>query len=238
MFYLFCGSDRDKVKFKADKLLQSLLLKKPDVSLFRLDDENWQQDVFEELIAGQTLFEKKYIVFGYGVLKNKEAEDFIVQSVEDISASANIFIFAEGEIESEILDILLTKTDKTLILDSKKIKSKEIFNIFSLADTFGLRDRRALWLIFTKAQMAGVGGEEIFWQFYRQIKNMILVSQSKDLSTLKMHPFVVKKTSQSLKNFSPDELRSLLAVLVDIYFKTRRGLIDIDIALEQFILEI
>lgn len=238
MFYLFCGSDRDRVRLKADKLLQSLLLKKPDVSLFRLDDENWRQDVFEELITGQTLFEKKYIVFGVGVLKNKEAEDFIIRSVEEISASDNIFIFAEGEIESGVLDILLAKTNKALTLDSKKTKSKETFNIFSLADTFGLRDRRALWLVFTKAKMAGVEGEEIFWQFYRQLKNMILVSQDKDLSVLKMHPFVIKKTSQSVKNFSQDELKSLLAVLVDIYSKARKGLVDMDIALEQFVLEI
>jgi len=238
MFYLFHGSDLEKVKTKADQLVASLLDKKPNVSLFKFNRENWQQNIFEESISGQTLFDKKYLVVGAGVLGNKEALEFLIANIDGVVASPNIFIFYEDTLPSEVLSQIIPKANKVVTFDSLEKKKKPDFNIFSLADSLGTKDRRGLWLSFMKARLAGIAPEEIFWQFYRQVKNMILVSSGQDLDLLKMHPFVVKKTTSAASKFSQTQLKTMFSHLVDIYSSAHSGQVDLDIALEQFVLEI
>src|SRR5690606_40348078 len=101
----------------------------------------------------QTLFDKKYLVVGSGVLSNKEALEFLINNIDEVVASPNIFIFYENTLPSEVLDHVSIKANKVVSFDLVKKDKKLEFNIFSLADGLGTKDRRGLWLSFTKARL-------------------------------------------------------------------------------------
>jgi len=69
MIYVFHGN---KTLSKFTKLIESLLKKKPDASVFKINSESFSEDQLKELIQGQGLFEKKYIVSLNGVLQEEE----------------------------------------------------------------------------------------------------------------------------------------------------------------------
>src|SRR3989344_5543768 len=75
MLYLLHGTNQDEARRKGNELLESLQKKKPDAAVFKLDAEKWSAAFFEELIGGQGLFERKYIVYVGGVFENKDIKE-------------------------------------------------------------------------------------------------------------------------------------------------------------------
>src|SRR3989338_5664710 len=107
MLYFLYGSDSEKAREKAHEVLAGLQKKKPDAELFRFDADGWSDPLnpargearFDELIASQGLFEKKFIVFVNRLFENKDAKDVIVKKLSAIRESENVFIFLEGKVD-------------------------------------------------------------------------------------------------------------------------------------------
>jgi DNA polymerase-3 subunit delta len=53
-----------------------------------------------------------------------------------------------------------------------------------------------------------------------------------------MHPFVVKKSLQQLRNFPLGKLKKTYQKLADLDFEAKTGKIDIKTALDKFIVEL
>lgn len=240
MIYFFYGTDKDKARKKARELADVLLKKKPDASFFQMDDENFSLAKLEEFIGGQGLFENKYIVFLNSVLQNKEAREVVLEKLREAAESPNIFIFLEGKMDKATMSKIEKKVEKTQEFKAVEIEStvKEKFNIFSLADIFGRRDKKNLWVLYQQAIFQNAAPEEVSGILFWQLKSMIVASKSKSAKEAGLNPYVFQKSKSLAQNYSGEEMEKLSSALVSVYHDSRRGIHDFDIALERFILGI
>lgn len=113
---------------------------------------------------------------------------------------------------------------------------KGAFNVFSLTDSVGERDKRKSWTLYQKALASGMSGEEVFWRIVWIVKTMLLVSKTQSAEEAEVKPFVYSKTKTFLKNWKPEELEKLSMSLVTGYHDARRGLVEIETLLEKILL--
>ena len=257
MLYFLHGTDTDAVKKKAQSLVADLLKKKPDASVFTLTDENWNDDAIDEYVGGQGLFANKYIVVikniltGSGISKEKTAErkefkERFLEKLEIFAESPNIFIMSEGFIDKVSLKKIEKHAEKVqeFLLAEKsevggkiRMTGKSDFNIFSLTDAFGSRDKKTLWVLYRQAVAAGKVPEEIHGILFWQLKSMVLAARTKSAEDAGLAPFVYSKSKRAASNFSSEELALMLGKMVGLYHDSHRGIHDFETALERFILE-
>ncbi len=242
MIVLIYGAQTDKVREASKIRLDGLRRKRPDAEFFRMDDEDFDEARFEELIFGQGLFDKKFIVHLDRVLENKEAREYILKHLKELADSENGFIITEYKLAKPTFEKLKKVAVKTEVFDTKKIETKQEFNIFSLADALGRKDKKNLWVLYTQALKNDIAPEQIHGTFFSQIKNILLIKKAQKqgvkTSELGLHPFVVKKTTGFVKNFSQEELKKYSRDLLHIYHQARGGGDELDVGLEKFILSL
>jgi len=242
MIYFVHGDNLKEGREKAKSLVDSLRAKKPNASFVKMDDENFSLEKIEELaFGGQGLFESKCLVFFNYVFQNKEAKDFILNNLKEFSASDNVFVILEGKIDKKTSDKIAKKAFGVKeFVEKNKVKSKEPFNLFSITDAFGRRDKKNAWILFQKSIIAGISPEEIHGIIFWQLKNMIIAQSSsiKDAEKAGVKPFVFNKSLMLSKNFSEEELKRLSSKMVSFYHRARMGDGDFQISLEKFILSI
>lgn len=238
MLYFLYGSDRNKAREKSQELLLTLTKKKPDAELFRIDAENWNEVRLQELTLGQGLFNSSYIVHVVSLFENKEAKEIFLDHLEEIATSPNVFIMLEEEVDKKTLLAITEVAEKVQCFESKDGKKKPDFNIFSLTDAFGKRDKKRLWVLYQKAVSFGAVPEEIHGILFWQLKSMLIASTAKTAGEAGVAPFVFSKAKSFLKNYSKEELEHFSSRLVRLYHDSHRGIHDFSIALERFILTI
>ena len=215
MLYFLHGTDGDKARTKARDLYESLLKKKPDASLYKIDAENWNSAELQEKIEGQGLFEQKFIIFLDRVFQNTEAKELVIEKRKEIAESQNIFIMLESKVDKATLSKIEKVAEKVQPFDFTEKKKKEDFNIFALTYAFDKRDKKKLWILFTQAVAEGKSGEEIHGVLFWQLKNML---KSRNV------------------NYTPQELKKLSSHFVEIYHEAHRGKYELMGKIEQTIL--
>jgi len=239
MLYLLHGTDTGRGREKLGSLLESLYKKKPDASVIRVDDEQFDALALDELISGQGLFERKQIIVFDNVFRNTVAMEVISQSLKDIASSQNIFILFEETLDKKILSKFQKHAEKIQEFDKKDSgDTKKPFDIFSLTDAFGKRDKKKLWVLYQKARMHNVSNEEVHGILFWQIKSMLRAGSALSAKEAGLNPFVYKKAIAFQSNYSNAELKALSAALISLYHDARRGRHDLGISLERFVLGI
>lgn len=236
MLYFFYGSDKDKAREEANALIESLRKKKPEAEVFRIDSENWNAALMEEMITGQGLFNKTYVVEIVSLFENPEAKEHYLQKLESVSASPNIFVMRESVVDKETLLAVTNASEKVQLFAFAKGRIKNEFNIFSLADAFGRRDKKILWVLCQKAVASGAVPEEIHGTLFWQMKNMLLAKQCKTAKEANLNPLPWSKAKTFERNWSEEELKSCSRKFVSLYHDSHRGIHDFGVALERFIL--
>lgn len=245
MIYLLYGSDTDKARAKLHDLVDSLVKKKPDASHERMNDETFDAGRLEELIGGMGLFSQKAIIEMINVFRNKNAKEAVLERIKDIGKSDNIFVFLEGELTKADLGKFEKNAEKVQNFteveprdEAKPHPNKIEFKIFSLTDAFGRRDRKQLWVLYTKAKMNDVAAEEIHGILFWQVKAMLQAAEAGNAKEAGLNPFVYQKSKGFLQKYSVSEVKAISYKLVSMYHNARRGIHDFDVALEKFILEV
>ncbi len=250
MLYLLHGSDFKKSREKLHSMVDSLLKKKPDASFFKLDSSNFSEAQIDELIGGQGLFEQKYIVQMDGLLEDSKSKDFVSDRLDSFAESNNIFVFIEEGVSKPVLKKMEKVADKVQEFSLKENQGRKFgvigggelnlsdFNIFDLADAFGRRDKKNLWVLYQKAKMRNIPDEEIHGIINWQLRSMLIANKSKIAQEAGLKPFVYSKSLRFAKNFEENELKKLSSKLVSIYHDARRGLCEFDIEMERFVLDL
>ena len=238
MIYVIYGTDIEKAREKSHALFEALKNKKPDASAGTLTSEQVTLDKLEELTQSQGLFENKQIVFMDRTLENKDVREIILEKIDAIAESPNIFIFFEGKLTKEVLKKLEKKAEKVTeyILDTET--PKESSNFFALADALGSRDKKKLWTLYRDAIDHDAVPEEIHGILFWQAKSLALASKTSSASESGLNPFVYGKAKRFLSNWKVDEIDMMLSNLVHMYHKAHRGEVDFEIELEKFTLDI
>jgi DNA polymerase III delta subunit len=248
MLYLLHGQNFKKSREKLHSMTDSLLKKKPDASFFKLDSSNFVESQLDELVGGQGLFEQKYIVQMDGLLENTATRDFVIDRVDSIAESENIFLIIEENITKPILKRLEKQAEKIqefvlsenggrkfAVIGGGELNLSE-FNIFDLADAFGRRDKKEFWVLYQKAKMRDIPDEEIHGIINWQLKSILIAQKSKNVEDSGLKPFVYNKSLRFAKNFEEGELEKLSSKIVSIYHDARRGLCDFSVEMEKFVL--
>ena len=255
MIYILHGEDTEKARTKAHELVDSLRAKKPDASFFKIEATQFSAERLDELINSQGLFESKYIVLFGRVFENKEAKEQLINSRKELAESPHIFIFLEGKIDKASLTKLEKVATKVQVFEvgggavgaSGKGRTFAVgetsgqfsiseFNIFSLGDAFGRRDKKELWFLYSKAALRNIPAEEIHGILFWAWKSMALAATSKDAAEAGINPYVFQKSSGFAKNFKKEELSAMGERLVRMFHDAHRGKVDFDIELERFVL--
>jgi DNA polymerase III delta subunit len=239
MIYLLYGSDTTKSRTKLHELVGSLIKKKPDASHVRITDETFDEAGLDEHISGMGLFSQKTIVELDNVFRNKEAKPVIIDRLKDIAASENVFVILEGELTAGDVKKFEKHAEKVQEFENASAGGAKVkdFNIFSLTDALGRRDKKQLWVLYTKAKRKNISDEEIHGILFWQMKGMFQAMNADSAKEAGLNPFVYQKSKGFLGNFTPEELQATSSKLVSIYHDARRGIHDFSNALEKFILE-
>lgn len=239
MIYLLYGSDTTKSRMKLHDMVGSLIKKKPDASHVRITDETFDEASLDEHIGGMGLFSQKTIIELDNVFRNKEAKPVVLERIKDIAESENIFVILEGELNASDVKKFEKHAEKVQeFAHAAEAPRAKDFNIFSMTDAFGKRDRKQLWVLYTKAKRKNISDEEIHGILFWQIKAMFQAQSAGNAKEAGLNPFVYQKSQGFLRNFRPEELTATSSKLVSLYHNSRRGIHDFDVALEKFILEL
>lgn len=289
MFYLLHGQDTYRSREKLNELVKFFRVKMSDLGVFNIDNDNFTEAEFEELIRAKNLFNKKYVVVCDRLFDNKHIVEFVAGKLERCAASENIFIFWEEILDEKILKSVkknaakmqefnnLTGVKLRAWFNNKKIPpqaaekiisqcvsdlwcaAKEIekyqlggevgaglargeYNPFAICDAFAAKDKAGAWALLQVALLYGVPAEDVFYKILWQIKNLLLIKKlviAKVENLEKetgLHPFVIKKALRAAENFNEGELINYSGEMVRIYHEERRGLCELPIELEKFIL--
>jgi len=240
MIYLFYGPDIEKSKCAMRECVEVFHSKYTTAHFHELDDDTFSQKECEELMCSKDLFSPQSVVVFRALCENKDAHEFVKKHIKDFAQSDTIFIFFERNVPSATL-ALFKKNIKEVHYFPLAQKKNKPFNVFGLTDAIGRRDRKNAWVMLQKAYCEGEEAERMLSLVFWQIKNIVLVKNMQEkkegsLASLKLNPFVLKKTLSFSKNYSHNEACSLSSQLVALYHDVRRGGEDVRSGLERFVL--
>ncbi|HEY4505467.1 MAG TPA: hypothetical protein VJG67_02150 [Candidatus Paceibacterota bacterium] len=236
MLYVIHGTDTHKARKKLHDLLDLAEKKRPGAEVFKITSENWSEGQFDELLVSQGLFEQKYTVVLDNLFEKKEVKDYIVDRLEDVGGSEQIFLVLESKIDA--LSLKKIEKHSKQVQEFVKLDSKKpAYNIFSITDGLVNKDKKQLWISYLNFLRKGAVPEEIHGIFFWQIKNMILASRAKSQKETGLAPFPHSNALSGARNYKTEELREMSSSLVNITHKVRQGEGDLDIMLEKWILE-
>lgn len=237
MLYLIHGTDTNASRAKLHTLLSSLFKRRPGAQYFHITTETIGTHNIDELVWSQGLFERKYIVVFDHILKDREWKDSLLRSLKAFGQTEHVCIFLEEKLDKKEL-AAFEKYAKEVREYISRDQKKERFNIFSLADALGRRDKRCLWTLYLKAKEENITDEEIHGTLFWQVKCSLLALSSANAEEAGLKPFVFNKSKSLQKYYSEGELRALASRLVGLLHDSRRGTHEFDIALERFMLSI
>jgi len=139
---------------------------------------------------------------------------------------------ANQQIDEQDIDVLVnTKLDT---------------NIFKTLDALAKRDKKTAYKLLHEHLEQGENEIYLLSMFVYQLRTLIklkdLIERGTQYHELakksKLHPFVVKKSSEQLRNFSLDQLKSIYQYLLKIELGIKKGRLDSRTALDLLVAEI
>ena len=235
MIYLIYGTDTHKSRGKLHELLELAAKKRPGAELFKITSENWSEAQFEELLISQGLFESKYTVVLDNIFEKKDSKIFVLDRLEKMKDSEQIFLMLEGVIDTASLKKIKASAKQVQEFVKKEIR-KDTQSIFSITDGLLQKDRKRLWISYIDFIAKGIEPEEIHGIFFWQLKNMILASRAKSQSETGLSPFVYKNALNGGRNYKTEELLTMSSQLVDMTHRVRQGEGELGVMLEKWVL--
>ena len=200
----------------------------------------------EEIEEKNELFEflkKSAQCLKFDLLKGLQFKNWIKNRVVENNGSINnqaidkLIEYAGNDLwrMSNEINKLLSHNKKIEIKGIKLLIKPEIdLNVFDIIDAIGLKNKnKALKLMSTYFEK---GEDEIrlLGMFVYQFRNLIKV-KSAPAENPGLHPFVLRKTEEQVRNFSFEELKKIYYQLLTIDFDIKLGKINPTVALELFV---
>lgn len=234
MLYIIHGNDRQKGRAQFAKLRDALLVHGENVVVVP------EGSVSKETLSGQAvtrgLFGEVSVFVFDGVLEKKEDQEIVARTVPLLAESPNHFLVFEPVLVKEFADEARQGAKEMIDCSVKKIDERPAFNIFSLGDALGERNKKELWVRYQQAVLAGLESEEICNTLFWTVKNMALMKNTPSGNNADLNPFVAQKARTFAKKYSMDEIVELSRTLMTTYHEAHRGGEPMHIALERFIL--
>lgn len=237
MLYIFHGTDTATSSRKMVATITAMRKKKPDASFFRVEDGKLTQDIVNELAGGQGLFEQKYIVEIQYPFEKADTKDAFLKNLKELEESDNIFLVIEGKILKADLNKIEKKSEKLFEHNLDKAVKKDGFNLFSLADAVGNKDKKNGWVILQSAFKRGTSPEEIHGVLWWQIKSMYSTMVGNPSQT-GMKDFTYNKSKRFAEKYRKEDVEKIMNDLIEMSHEAHLGTQNFKLSLEKFILNI
>ena len=175
MLYLLYGDDTAKSRDKVNALIKALLSKKQDAMLLRINGENFSPAEMINHISSQGLFESKSIIVLDMLFEDATDKAIVLDHLEGLGTSDNVFILLEAKLDKKTVTKIEKHAEKVQEFSlPKSTKKEQAFNIFSLSDALGSRNRKQLWVTYQTGKLNNVSDEEMHGILFWGVKNMLL----------------------------------------------------------------
>jgi alkylhydroperoxidase/carboxymuconolactone decarboxylase family protein YurZ len=211
MIYLFCGDDNGKKISSYEKFIKS-----ENTEIFSFNRNNFDRTQIESLYSGSSLFSNKSTIILSDIFEYEETRNFILDKLKSIAKSDNSFVFLEGKLNKNIIDLFKKNNAQINIFELPK-KKLEKFDNFLIANAFANRDKFNTWMYFRQAMDAGVSMEEVAGVLFWKIKDMIL--------------------KKNFGKFKEEQLKTFAAKLSYLLPEARKEGREAESTFEQFLLE-
>lgn len=169
MLYLFYGKDTYRSRQKLNEILSVFRSKRSDLALFNFDEQSFTEGSFKELLKSQTLFDEKHAVVCENILEDKNILRFILEQIENIAISQNVFIFLETDVEDKALEQLKEKAKQVQLFDlltgtqlkkwiSKELDKDNVSNIEVATESIIKKCSSNLWCASKEIEKISLGG--------------------------------------------------------------------------------
>lgn len=238
MLYVIYGTDTKKVREKSQSLIATLLKKRPDASLFRMNKDNWNSDLLGESVSTVSLFSPKNIIVLDSLLSDDESAAYVSEHFTDFKQTEHVCVLIEEKISKDYLKGLTATAEK---IEEHELKvsgsaKREAPQTFALADALVMKDSKKAFRVFYELKEEGLPAEEIHGVLWWQFKTLFLVKGAKTAKEADVSPYAFSKCKTAEKNWSDKELNQTLEKLVTMYHKAHRGEIDFMSDLEKMCL--
>lgn len=225
----FVVGARSDLSSYIDKLIEREGFNRDHIT--KLYSQNFEQDLFQNLVPVHAgLFGEKEFFIIYESVRSLD----LAALIDEYSLSDHYIIFYEESLLKKDKNILEKNKIPVREFEKKQKLNKKQFNTFLLADLFGERKKKELWLSFQQA-IQNVSPEEIHGILFWQLKNLVLVKTS--TVNPGMNNFVYTKNKAFIKNYSLEELQKYSLTLLKM-FHMRDVYNTLEIDLEKFILDL
>ncbi len=228
------GKNFSKKSAKLKAILADLKQKRPQANFFHYDFLDLNQEKIAEIInTTGGLFESKDIYLLSNIFYKKEIKNIFFENLVNFQNSENAFLLSLDKLPAT--DLKEIKKYSFSFYDFSEAENK--FDIFSLATSLQIKDKKKLWLNFHLALKNNLNIEVIYNNLFFALKTLTLVEKfSLAESGLKNYPY--QKAQQALKKWKKGEAEKKFLDLILVHNRSRqKGLTLVD-ALEKFILEL
>ncbi len=145
--------------------------------------------------------------------------------------------------DNEIEKLITYKGQKTIMAEDVRLLVKPEFSpgIFKLIDNIAAKDLKKSQNILQQLLDAGENPLYIHSMIVYQFRNLIIIKSLSNLGSAeirkktKLHPFVIQKSQQQIRNFSFENLKRIYAKLLDGEIAIKTGKIEPRLALELLV---
>ncbi len=247
MISVFYGTDTDTSRTALTAARKALAPVSSLAEQFILEGKQVTVGRLLELAHGQGLFAGASVVVVREALAESEGREIVLKALPQMASSANtFFLWERGTIDAKTKTTIKKYATEMVEFAQKQGVDSSRFTMgrmgggsdspFALADALGSRDRKKLWVLFTKARLEGKVIEEIHGMFLWQVKTILAASQSKSAAEAGLSPFPFQKARTFARNYTETELRTLARDLVALYHNARRGGESLETGLERWVL--
>lgn len=229
MIYFFHGSDVEKARTKAFEWIAKAKAKEPNLAYVRLAREEMTDASLDDITFSGGLFVKRLLVLvddPFPAVRSKDEEEdgeeeiakcVLEEHLDALAASDNAILILAPKLAAGKAKKIAAKAKVVYAFDTVPSRVAERGFNGNLVNALASRSRDKLWLEINRALRAGDAPEMI---------HGLLHWKARDL---------MEKGSRTWK---PGEARSLSLALIELLQESRRGGLELGLALEQFALSL
>jgi len=213
MIYLFHGSDTVKARAKAFAWVEAARKKAPNAAYLRIAADAVTVESLAEAAGATGLFFPKTLVLLDDPFSLKESGEAVLEALPVLVQSENPIAILAPKLHPAHAKKIEAKAAKVFKTDAKE-KFERGFNA-PLVNALGARDGKTLWKEITKAFREGDAPEMIHGLLHWKARDLM---------------------QKGGRAWSKEEARALSVSLIELLSDSRRGDLELSLALERFAL--
>lgn len=237
MLYFYYGSKYDSARTAARTKLQEHIDRDSQAPIIRLDSFSFSPERFDDALGSQGLFGGNALVELKDVLEIKEAKDFLIERLADMGTGPSTIIWTERSVDERTLTAISKHTKEAKAFGDRKKESKMPTASFDFAEKCVLNDKRKAWVLF-ETELRGVHApEELIGTLMWQYKMVALAHRCATATDAGVSPYSFTKAKTLAQKCSAQTALTTMHALTALYHRAHRGELDLEVALERFILD-